>query len=149
MTGGEAGAVAVTGSQVRGAAAALGLSPAALATALVDPSLRLLVGEGAAALLRREWTPEGGAEAVLVHRRGIGTDAPAVLATAAGWGCDTVRAGDVVRRVPAPPDGAPLDERFRHLAARAATRVEVAVALARDAGQDTTKADGSPSLGAD
>ena len=138
--------------EVQAAARALDVAPAALATTLIDPALRLLVDDGGrVALLRREWDADGHAEAVLVRRRGARVDHPAVLAVAAAWGCERARdaaTGDVVP-VPAPPDDAPLADRFLHAAALAATRVEVAVALARDAGQDTTKADGSPSLGAD
>jgi 3'(2'), 5'-bisphosphate nucleotidase len=144
--------VATGSREVQAASRALGVAPAALATALPDPGLRLLVdGRGAVALLRREWGADGHAEAVLVRGQGTRVDDPAVLAAASAWGCERVRDGrrDDVVPVPAPPDDAPLADRFLHLAAQAATRVEVAVALARDAGQDTTKADGSPSLGAD
>ena len=144
--------VATGSGQVQAAARALGVAPAALATALPDPGLRLLVDDlGAVALLRREWGADGHAEAVLVRRRGARIDQPAVLAAASAWGCERVRdgRGGDVRPVPPPADDTPLADRFLHHAALAATRVEVAVALARDAGQDTTKADGSPSLGAD
>ncbi|MDP9429233.1 MAG: inositol monophosphatase, partial [Actinomycetota bacterium] len=144
--------VATRTREVRGAAECLGVSPAALAPALLDPGQLLLVGgPDSAALLRREWADDGVAEAVLVRAAGIGIDQPAVLAAAAAWGCERVRDGlrDEVLRAAVPSDDAPLTDRFLHLAALAATRVEVAVALARDAGQDTTKADGSPSLGAD
>ncbi|TFV63405.1 inositol monophosphatase [Geodermatophilus sp. DF01-2] len=144
--------VATTGEQVRAVAAASGAAPGALAAALHDPALRLLVGPlDLWGLLRREWADDGRAEAVLVRRRGVRIDQPAVLAAAAGWGCERVRdglRGDVLPVLP-PPARAPLAERFLHAAALAATRVEVAVALARDAGQDATKSDGSPSLGAD
>ena len=144
--------VATGSRQVRAAARALDVAPAALATTLVDPGLRLLVDDGGGvALLRRGWGADGHAEALLVRRRGTRADRPAVLAVATGWGCERVRdvATDDVVPVPAPPDDAPLADRFLHAAAVAATRVEVAVALARDAGQDTVKSDGSPSLGAD
>jgi 3'(2'), 5'-bisphosphate nucleotidase len=144
--------VATGSSEVQAAARALDVAPAALATSLVDPGLRLLVDKrGSVALLRREWAADGRAEAVLVLRRGARITQPAVLAAAAAWGCERVRDGvrDDVLPVPVPPGDAPLADRFLHLAALAATRVEVAVALARDTGQDTTKADGSPSLGAD
>ncbi|RBY74435.1 hypothetical protein DQ238_21925 [Geodermatophilus sp. TF02-6] len=113
---------AAAGRAVRSAAGVLGLPPAALAPALTDPMLRLLVGEGCAALLRRQWRDDGTAEAVVVHRRGLGAGSPAVLATAAGWGCDVVREGDDVRHdvagglvvlaaaggVALTPDGEPL-----------------------------------------
>jgi 3'(2'), 5'-bisphosphate nucleotidase len=144
--------VATRAREVRSAAARLGVSPAALATALLDPGQVLLVGgPDSAGLLRRQWADDGVAEAVLACRAGVGLDQPAVLAAAAAWGCERVRDGrrDDVLAVPAPADDAPLADRFLHLAALAASRVEVAVALARDAGQDTTKSDGSPSLGAD
>jgi 3'(2'), 5'-bisphosphate nucleotidase len=88
---------------------------------------------------------------VLVRRHGTGVSEPAVTAAASAWGCTRLRdaaTGDVLP-VPAPPAAAPLTERFLHLAALAASRVEVAVALARDAGRESTKPDGSPSLGAD
>jgi 3'(2'), 5'-bisphosphate nucleotidase len=142
-----------TGRDVRVAAERLGVPAAALSPALVEPSLRLLVDDesGAAGLLRRQWAEDGTAEAVLLLRSGMRIDQPGVLATAAGWGCDRVRderTGDV-RPVPVPPDDAPLAQRFRHLAALAATRVEVAVTLARGAGQDRTKDDGSPAIAAD
>ncbi|WNV76342.1 inositol monophosphatase family protein [Geodermatophilus sp. DSM 44513] len=144
--------VARGSDDVQAAARALGVAPGALATTLTDPGLRLLVGDGGGvALLRRGWAADGHAEAVLVARRDVRTTHPAVTATAAGWGCERVRDGlrDDVSPVAAPPDDAPTAERFLHLAALAATRVEVAVALARDTGRDTTKSDGSPSLGAD
>ncbi|MGY1591228.1 inositol monophosphatase family protein [Geodermatophilus sp. SYSU D00708] len=149
MTGAGSGAVAVGGPHLVAAGAALGLPPAALAPALTDPSLRLLVGEGGTALLRREWDDDGTAQAVVLRRAGLRADAAAVLATAAAWGCDTIRTGDDVVPVPPPPPEAPLAERFLHLAALAATRVEVAVALARDAGPGRVKDDGSPALAAD
>jgi len=144
--------VATRTREVRSAAERLGVSPAALATALLDPGQVLLVGgPDAAGLLRRRWADDGVAEAVLASRAGVAIDQPAVLAAAAAWGCERVRDGrrDDVLPVPRPADDAPLADRFLHQAALAATRVEVAVALARDAGQDTTKSDGSPSLGAD
>jgi 3'(2'), 5'-bisphosphate nucleotidase len=144
--------VATGSAQVQAAARAIDVAPAALATTLTDPDLRLLLGDrGGVALLRRAWAEDGHAEAVLVRRRGARVTQPAVLAVASAWGCERVRdaaTGELVA-VPTPPDDAPLAARFLHLAALAATRVEVAVALARDAGQESTKADGSPSLGAD
>jgi len=143
---------AATVEDVRAAARRVGLAPAALATALVEPGQRLLVdGAGAVALLRRQWAGDGTAEAVLADRAEASVDRPGVLAAAAGWGCDRVRderSGEVLA-VPAPPAGAPLADRFRHLAALAATRVEAAVALARDAGRERTKEDGSPAIAAD
>lgn len=144
--------VAAGVAEVRAAAGALDLRPAALASALLDPAVRLLTdGRGHAGLLRREWAGDGVAEAVLVHRLGVGVGQPAVLACARDWGCERVRddTGDDAVAVPTPSDGAPLAARFRHHAALAATRVEVAVALARDDGLDDVKPDGSPSLGAD
>jgi 3'(2'), 5'-bisphosphate nucleotidase len=145
--------VVATGPQLARAGAALGLAPAALAPAVSDPAYRVLVGDdGAAVLLRRQWTAEGVAEAVLLAATGIGPDSPAVLATAAGWGCARVRdrpGGRGVVPVVEPPAATPLEERFLHLAALAATRVETAVALARGEGEDRVKADGSPSLAAD
>jgi 3'(2'), 5'-bisphosphate nucleotidase len=140
-----------TGPDLPAAAAALGVPPAALAPALEEPHGRLLVDDhGAAALLRREWTGEGTATAVVVRRAGLDLDHPAVLAAAAGWGCDDVadRTGAGQIAVTAPPDDAPPTKRFRHLAALAATRVEVAVALARG-GPVAAKHDGSPALAAD
>ena len=145
--------VATGGPELARAAASLDLAPAALAPAISDPAYRVLVGDdGSAVLLRRQWTPEGVSEAVLLAAAGIGPDAPAVLATAVAWGCDRVRdrpGGRGVVSVWAPDDDAPLVERFLHLAALAATRVETAVALARGLGEDTVKADGSPSVAAD
>lgn len=143
---------AATVEEVRAAARRLGLAPAALASALVEPGQQLLVdGAGAVALLRRQWSGDGTAEAVLADRAQASVDQPGVLAAAAGWGCDRVRdeRSDEVVAVPAPPAGAPLAERFRHLAALAATRVEAAVALARDSGRERTKDDGSPAVAAD
>jgi 3'(2'), 5'-bisphosphate nucleotidase len=143
---------ASTVDDVRTAAVRLGLVPAALAPALVEPGLRLLVDtSGAAGLLRRQWAGDGTAEAVLADRARMGVDQPGVFAAAAGWGCDRVRdeRTDEVLAVPAPPDDAPLADRFRHLAALAATRVEGAVALARGSGRDRTKDDGSLLIAAD
>jgi 3'(2'), 5'-bisphosphate nucleotidase len=138
--------------QLHEAGERLNLPSAALAPALVEPGARLLSdGFGAAALLRRQWTGAGTAEAVVLHRAGVPLEHPAVLATAVGWGCDRVRhaATDRSVAVPAPPSDAPLSQRFRHLAALAATRVEVAVALARGSGAEWTKDDGSPAVPAD
>ena len=144
---------ATGGPDLAHAAASLGLAPAALAPAISDPAYRVLVGEDdSAVLLRRQWTPEGISEAVLLAAAGIGPDTPAVLATAVAWGCDRVRdrpGGRGVVSVWPPADDAPLVERFLHLAALAATRVETAVALARGTGTDRTKVDGSPSVAAD
>ncbi len=143
--------VAASGEDLRTAAELLGVSPAALAPELLDPGARLLVGDGAAAHLRRRWTDQGTTEAVVLHRSTHVTGRAGLLAAAAAWGCSQVRdtgTGRVVEVAPPPPD-APLGERFAHLAALAATRVEVAVALARDSGGDTRKADGSWSLAAD
>src|SRR5205085_2227484 len=84
-------------------------------------------------MLRRQWTAEGVAEAVLLAAEGIGPDTPAVLATAVAWGCDRVRdrpGGRGVVAVPPPDEALPVEQRFLHLAALAATRVETAVALA-------------------
>ena len=149
--------VATGGPDLVRAAAALGLAPAALAPAISDPAYRVLVGDlpddgDEAVLLRRQWTPEGISEAVLLAAAGIGPDTPAVLATAAAWGCARVRdrpGGRGVVPVPVPGEDAPLVVRFLHLAALAATRVETAVALARGIGGDRVKADGSPSVAAD
>jgi fructose-1,6-bisphosphatase/inositol monophosphatase family enzyme len=145
--------VATTPAEVRASAELLGLAPAALALSLVDPGVRLLVAEpGIGVLLRREWLGDGTAEALVARRSGGAVrDEPAVFSTAAAWGCEWVRHAATGRTVPVPLPGpeAPLVERFLHLAALAATRVEVAVALARGAGHDTVKADGSPSLAAD
>ncbi|TQN37617.1 3'(2'), 5'-bisphosphate nucleotidase [Blastococcus colisei] len=144
--------VATGGPALVRAAASLGLAPAALAPAISDPAYRLLVGEDSAALLRRQWTADGFSEAVLLASGRIGPDTPAVLATAAAWGCDRVRdrpGGRGVLPVPAPRPDAPVVDRFLHLAALAATRVETAVALARGVGEDRVKADGSPSVAAD
>jgi 3'(2'), 5'-bisphosphate nucleotidase len=126
--------VATTAGELREAGERLSVPPAALGPALAEPGVRLLVdGAGGAALLRRQWAGDGTAEAVVLHRAGVPLDHPAVLATAAGWGCDWLCHASTGRTVPVgdPPDDAPLAERFRHLAALAATRVEVAVALSR------------------
>ena len=145
--------VATGGPDLTRAAATLGLATAALAPAISDPAYRVLVGDDeSAVLLRRQWTPEGIVEAVLLAASGIGPDAPAVLATAVAWGCDRVRdrpGGRGVVSVWAPDDDAPVALRFLHLAALAATRVETAVALARGTGEDRIKVDGSPSIAAD
>lgn len=145
--------VATGGTELVRAAASLALAPEALAPAISDPAYRVLVSaDDSAALLRRQWTPEGVSEAVLLAASGIGPDTPAVLATAVAWGCDRVRdrpGGRGVVSVWAPDQDAPVVERFLHLAALAATRVETAVALARGVGEDTVKADGSPSVAAD
>ncbi|MGY1705531.1 inositol monophosphatase family protein [Geodermatophilus sp. SYSU D00697] len=144
---------ATGGPELAAAASALGLAPAALAPAVSDPAYRVLAdGDGAAVLLRRQWTVEGTPEAVVLASAGLAPDAPAVLDTAVGWGCERVRdrpGGRGVVPVPEPPSTAPFAERFLHLAALAATRVETAVALARGEGGDRVKADGSPSLAAD
>lgn len=126
---------AVTPGELRAAAERLCLPAVAVAPALVEPSLRLLAdGAGAAVLMRRQWAGDGTAEAVVLHRAGVPLDHPAVLATAVAWGCDQICHAPTGRAfaVPVPGAGAPLAERFRHLAALAATRVEVAVALAGD-----------------
>ena len=143
--------VAASGTDLRAAAELLGVAPAALAPELLDPGARLLVAGGAAAHLRRRWTDEGTTEAVVVHRSTHVTDRAELLAVASAWGCTTVRdagTGRVLDVAP-PADDAPLTERFAHLAALAATRVEVAVALARDTGRDQRKDDGSWSIAAD
>ncbi|MDT0275765.1 inositol monophosphatase family protein [Blastococcus goldschmidtiae] len=135
-----------TGADLTAVGEALGLSAPALAPAMVEPGARVLVGtEGQVVLLRRHWSHDATAEAVVVRRAGVPLDHPGVLAAAAGWGCDRVRhlATDRCVPVPTPPDGAPLALRFAHLAALAATRVETAVALARDVGRHTTD-DGGP-----
>lgn len=130
---------------------ALGLPVTALAPALMEPSLRLLVGTGGeAALLQRQWSDKGFAEAVVRRARGAPLDHPDVLRTASGWGCERVRTvpGTAYLDVPPPPDDAPLPERFRHVAALAASRVEAAVA-ASDRGSEQIKDDGSPVTAAD
>ena len=143
--------VAVSGDDVRTAALSLSMSPAALAPAVHDPRLRVLIGAGQAALVRRQWHPEGFVEAVVLRRTGVPLEHPAVRALAVGWGCEQVRHGstDRSRPVAGPGEGATLADRFRHLAALAASRVEIAVGLARDSGEESTKDDGSPSLAAD
>ncbi|TKJ19303.1 inositol monophosphatase family protein [Blastococcus sp. CCUG 61487] len=117
---------------------ALGLPPAALAPALVEPAARALVGsEGQVVLLRRQWAHDSDAEAVVVRRRGVPLDHPDVLAVAVGWGCTRVRhlASDRWVAVPGPSGGAPLPVRFLHFAALAATRVETLAAVARLEGE--------------
>jgi 3'(2'), 5'-bisphosphate nucleotidase len=144
--------VATTPEQLATAGERLCMAPAALAAALAEPGGRLLIDDaGNAVLLRREWAEDGAAEAVIVSRAGVPQDHPTLLATAAGWGCDRVRHQLTGRTlaVPGPPADAPLPDRFRHLAALAATRVETAVVLAGDAGRTATKEDGSPSVAAD
>jgi len=144
--------VATTSEQIAAAGERLCMAPAALAAAVVEPGGRLLLDDvGSAVLLRRGWADDGAAEAVIVSRAGVPQDHPAVLATAAGWGCDRVRHQLTGRTlpVPAPGTGAPLVDRFRHLVARAATLVETAVALARDQDQLRTEDDGAPAPTAD
>jgi 3'(2'), 5'-bisphosphate nucleotidase len=111
----------------------------------------VLVGAAGCAHLRRQWHPDGTPEVVVLPSPGIGLDRPEILAAAAGWGCERVRHKFRHSSVPVPAPGAdaPLTVRFRHLAALAASRVEIAVALARDDDGDTVKADGSLSLAAD
>lgn len=144
--------MATTSAQIAAAAERLCMAPAALAAAVVEPGGRLLLDDaGSAVLLRRGWADDGAAEAVIVSRAGVPQDHPAVLATAAGWGCDRVRhqlTGRTVA-VPEPPADAPLVDRFRHLASRAATQVETALALARDVGQVHTTDDGGAVMAAD
>jgi 3'(2'), 5'-bisphosphate nucleotidase len=123
---------AVTSRELRAAAERLSLPAVAVAPALVEPGLRLLAdGAGAAVLLRRQWAGDGTAEAVVLHRAGVPLEHPAVVATALAWGCDTICHATTGRSftVPPPDDARPAD-RFLQLAARAATRVEIAVALA-------------------
>jgi 3'(2'), 5'-bisphosphate nucleotidase len=125
----------MTPGELRAAAERLCLPAVGVAPTRVEPRLRLLADDaGAAVLLRRQWTGDGTAEAVVLHRAGVPLEHPAVVATAVAWGCDTIRHASTGRSVavPVPADDAPLTERFRYLAARAATRVEVAVALAAD-----------------
>jgi 3'(2'), 5'-bisphosphate nucleotidase len=144
--------VATTSEQIATAGERLCMAPAALAAAVVEPAGRVLLDDaGGAVLLRRGWADDGAAEAVIVSRAGVPLDHPAVLATAAGWGCERVRHQLTGRTVAVPPPSAtaPLVDRFRSLAARAATRVETAVALARDVGQVHTKDDGSLVVAAD
>jgi 3'(2'), 5'-bisphosphate nucleotidase len=144
--------VAVSAGQLREASERLSLPAVALAPALVEPTARLLLdGAGGAALLRRQWAGDGTAEAVVQHRAGVPLEHPAVVATAVGWGCDRICHATTGRTVavPGPAVDAPLTDRFRHLAALAATRVEVAVALARDGGGVPVEDDGSPLLAAD
>jgi 3'(2'), 5'-bisphosphate nucleotidase len=145
--------VVAGGRSLLRAAASLALAPEALAPAVSDPAYRVLAGDdGSAVLLRRQWTPEGVSEAVLLAAAGIEPDTPAVLATAAAWGCARVRdrpGRRGVLPVPVPAGSAPLAQRFLHLAALAATRVETAVALARGSGEDRVKPDGSPWVAAD
>ena len=143
---------AVTTGELRAAAERLSLPAVALAPALVEPSLRLLAdGAGSAVLLRRQWAGDGTAETVVLHRAGVPLEHPAVVATAVAWGCDQICHATTGRAVPVPgpPDDATLADRFRHLAARAATRVEIAVALAGDTGRERHKDDGSPMAAAD
>ncbi|HYO34818.1 MAG TPA: inositol monophosphatase family protein [Geodermatophilus sp.] len=143
--------VAASGAVLLAAAALLGVAPAALAPELLDPGARLLVADDCAAHLRRRWTDRGTTEAVVVHRSTHVTERAALLAVASAWGCSSVRDAGTGRvlDVPGPAGDAPLTERFAHLAALAATRVEVAVALARDTGHDQRKDDGSWSIAAD
>jgi 3'(2'), 5'-bisphosphate nucleotidase len=144
--------VATTADELAIAGERLCMAPAALAAALVEPGGRLLIDAvGNAVLLRREWADDGAAEAVIVSRAGVPRDHPTVLATAAGWGCERVRHQLTGRTldVPGPAADAPLADRFRHLAALAATRVETAVVPARDAGRTATNGDGSPTAAAD
>ncbi|UOX99819.1 inositol monophosphatase family protein [Blastococcus sp. PRF04-17] len=142
---------AVSTVELADAGERLSLPVAALAPALVEPMSRLLVdGAGSAVLLRRQWAGDGTAEAVVLHRTGVHLEHPAVQATAADWGCDRVCHSSTGRTVPVRSvAGASLVARFRRLAALAATRVEVAVALARDAGRERTKSNGSPVVAAD
>jgi 3'(2'), 5'-bisphosphate nucleotidase len=143
---------AVSTAELAEAGQRLSLPVAALAPALLEPSSRLLVdGAGNAVLLRRQWSGDGTAEAAVLHRTGVHLEHPAVQATAAGWGCDRICHASTGRTVPVrrPADDAALTQRFRHLAALAATRVEVAVALARDEGGSRTKPNGTPVIAAD
>ncbi|WP_233517938.1 inositol monophosphatase family protein [Geodermatophilus marinus] len=151
---GEAGAglgVATTGAQVREAALRMEVSPNALAPALLDPNARVLIGPAGAAHLRRQWSPDGTPEVVVLPSAGLDLGRPEVLDAAAGWGCQRVRHKfrDETLPVPVPPGDAPLTARFRHAAALAASRVEIAVALTRDDDGDTRKDDGSLSVAAD
>jgi 3'(2'), 5'-bisphosphate nucleotidase len=142
----------LTVGELRAAAERLSLPAVAVAPALVEPALRLLSdGAGAAVLLRRQWAGDGTAEAVVLHRAGVPLEHPAVVATAAAWGCDQICHATTGRSVavPGPRADAPLADRFRHLAARAATRVEIAVALARDSALERATDDGSRVVVAD
>lgn len=144
--------VATTTDELATAAERLCMAPATLAAALVEPGGRLLIdGAGNAVLLRRAWADDGVAEAVIVSRAGVPQDHPTLLATAAGWGCDRVRHQLTGRTlaVPGPAGDAPLADRFRYLAALAATRVETAIVLAGDAGRTGTTEDGGPNAAAD
>jgi 3'(2'), 5'-bisphosphate nucleotidase len=145
--------VAIAGRDLVRAAASLVLAPAALAPAVSDPAYRVLVGDDdSAVLLRRQWTAEGVAEAVLLAAAGMGPDTPAVLAAAAAWGCAQVRdrpGGRGALTLETPQADASVVDRFLHLAAVAATRVETAVAMARGSGEDRLKPDGSLSIAAD
>jgi 3'(2'), 5'-bisphosphate nucleotidase len=141
-----------TAADLRAAGERLSLPVVALAPALVEPTARVLLDDaGGAVLMRRQWAGDGTAEAVVQHRAGVTLDHPAVVATAAGWGCESICHAPTGRTiaVPVPSPEAPLATRFRHLAALAATRVEVAVAMARDSGGTRTKDDGTPVLAAD
>src|SRR5918912_1423400 len=70
--------VATGSAQVQAAARALDVAPAALATTLTDPDLRLLVDDrDGVALLRRAWGDDGRADALLVGRRGARGTPPA------------------------------------------------------------------------
>jgi 3'(2'), 5'-bisphosphate nucleotidase len=143
---------AVSAGQLRMASELLCLPVVALAPALVEPSARLLLdGAGGAALLRRQWAGDGTAEVVVQHRTGVPLEHPALVATAVGWGCESICHATTGRTVavPPPPTDAPLTDRFRQLAALAATRVELAVALTRDSRGTRTKGDGSPGIDAD
>ena len=152
MTPATAALRTATRSDLGAVADALGLSLPALAPAIVEPDARVLIGtEGQVVLLRRRWAADATAEAVVVRRAGVPLDHPDVLAAAADWGCDRVRhlANDRCVEVPPTPESAALDVRFAHLAALAATRVETAVALARDVGGTHTAHDGSRRMPAD
>lgn len=135
-----------TAGDLRAAGDRLSLPVVALAPALVEPASRLLLDDaGGAVLLRRQWAGDGTAEAVVQHRAGVTLDHPAVMAAAVGWGCGSICHAPTGRTVPVPVPSpeAPLATRFRHLAALAATRVEVAVALARGAASARSTDDGS------
>jgi 3'(2'), 5'-bisphosphate nucleotidase len=139
-------------AEVRAAADVLGVPPAVCAGALLDPRQRLVTGPaGGALLLRRQWATDGVPEVVVALGPADAVDAPVVLGSAVGWGCERVRheVSGATTEVPPPADDAPLTTRFLHLAALAASRVEAAVALATGEGRDEVKPDGSPSLGAD